>query len=476
MPTIQEQMAANSAAWHNATTQAEKDALHEANVKLAGQLNSGATFDSASGKWSGLDGGNGVQSSGQNNVSSTLGTLYGGGNGVNYGDTDYSVAIQNAIAQGADAAVIQALQDARNAKIAANPSLSKYAGDQYSQMAESYIAQNSVKKPEIMSFDEFLAQSGYSNYQSEVQSAIASQVQAAVDAYNKQIADTETSYQDNARQAYINKMLGQKNLDQALAANGYAGGMADSQRIATETSYQNQLNSLATARDQTIAEIKAAITQARLAGDQQMAELLSSYLQNIEGYYQEYSANQEAYSKQEASDNTNYYRSIAESILASGQMPTDDILTLAGIDKSAAQSLLGTVNGTENAKPALSASQAYAAYNKGMRTDDVLSAMDYYYGTNYSGGAAEVQSANAGNAGNTGTTGTRRTSYNNGSLTRDQIRVLQQDLNKYLPEGQKISEDGYWGPATQAAAGGYTADEYAKAYYATHSFSGRSDR
>lgn len=379
MPTIQEQMAANSAAWHNATTQAEKDALHEANVKLAGQLNSGATFDSASGKWSGLDGGNGVQSSGQNNVSSTLGTLYGGGNGVNYGDTDYSVAIQNAIAQGADAAVIQALQDARNAKIAANPSLSKYAGDQYSQMAESYIAQNSVKKPEIMSFDEFLAQSGYSNYQSEVQSAIASQVQAAVDAYNKQIADTETSYQDNARQAYINKMLGQKNLDQALAANGYAGGMADSQRIATETSYQNQLNSLATARDQTIAEIKAAITQAQLAGDQQMAELLSSYLQNIEGYYQEYSANQEAYSKQEASDNTNYYRSIAESILASGQMPTDDILTLAGIDKSAAQALLGTSGVQETYNPAPAATPT-ATYNNGSRTPAEIVALQNMLG------------------------------------------------------------------------------------------------
>ena len=66
--------------------------------------------------------------------------------------------------------------------------------------------------------------------------------------------------------------------------------------------------------------------------------------------------------------------------------------------------------------------------------------------------------------------------YNNGSLTAAQVIQLQQDLNKYLPDGQKIAVDGKWGPATQAAAGGYTADEYARVYYKQNSWSGRSDR
>lgn len=66
--------------------------------------------------------------------------------------------------------------------------------------------------------------------------------------------------------------------------------------------------------------------------------------------------------------------------------------------------------------------------------------------------------------------------YNNGRLTTAQVIQLQQDLNKYLPDGQKIAVDGKWGPATQAAAGGYTADEYAKVYYKQNSWSGRSDR
>lgn len=86
-------------------------------------------------------------------------------------------------------------------------------------------------------------------------------------------------------------------------------------------------------------------------------------------------------------------------------------------------------------------------------------------------------------AGNTGSTVRTRTpvkapsvGYNNGRLTTAQVIQLQQDLNKYLPDGQKIAVDGKWGPATQAAAGGYTADEYARVYYKQNSWSGRSDR
>ena len=86
-------------------------------------------------------------------------------------------------------------------------------------------------------------------------------------------------------------------------------------------------------------------------------------------------------------------------------------------------------------------------------------------------------------AGNTGSTVRTRTpvkaksvGYNNGSLTTAQVIQLQQDLNKYLPAGQKIAVDGKWGPATKAAAGGYTADEYARVYYKQNSWSGRSDR
>lgn len=62
---LQAQKDKNSAAWHNATTQAEKDRLHQENVKLQGQIDSmtggSSSFNSNTGKWTSTPGG---QSSG----------------------------------------------------------------------------------------------------------------------------------------------------------------------------------------------------------------------------------------------------------------------------------------------------------------------------------------------------------------------------------------------------------------------------
>ena len=99
---------------------------------------------------------------------------------------------------------------------------------------------------------------------------------------------------------------------------------------------------------------------------------------------------------------------------------------------------------------------------------------------NYQLTLQKLYGSSAGNTGSTVRTSTRvkapSVGYNNGRLNTAQVIQLQQDLNKYLPDGQKIAVDGKWGPATQAAAGGYTADEYAKVYYKQNSWSGRSDR
>lgn len=66
--------------------------------------------------------------------------------------------------------------------------------------------------------------------------------------------------------------------------------------------------------------------------------------------------------------------------------------------------------------------------------------------------------------------------YDNGNVTSAEVARLQQFINEYRPEGQKIAVDGKWGAETTAATGGRTADEYARAYYAAKSWSGRSDR
>ncbi len=139
-----------------------------------------------------------------------------------------------------------------------------------------------------MSWESFLERMGAGDYEQRLRDAISSQVQQAVDDYNRQIDQVGTSYEDAARRAYINKMLSQRNMDQELAANGVYGGMADSQRIAAETAYQNDLTDLETQYSDTMAQLQQAITAARLSGDAQMAEQMANYLSQIQSEYNSY--------------------------------------------------------------------------------------------------------------------------------------------------------------------------------------------
>ena len=143
-----------------------------------------------------------------------------------------------------------------------------------------------------MSYSEYLKRVGGDDYQAAVQKAIEAQVQAATDQYNSQIESAGKDYEENARRAYINKMMSQRNMDQELAANGVYGGMADSQRIASETNYENDLTGLTNQYQSTISDLQQAITSAKLAGDAQAAEAMANYLSQIQAQYANYLQNE----------------------------------------------------------------------------------------------------------------------------------------------------------------------------------------
>ena len=143
-----------------------------------------------------------------------------------------------------------------------------------------------------MSYSDYLQRVGGDDYQAAVQRAIEAQVQAATDQYNSQIKDAGQDYEEAARRAYVNKMMSQRNMDQELAANGVYGGMADSQRIASETSYENDLTDLTNQYQATIGQLQPAITSALLAGDAQAAEAMANYLSQVQAQYASYLQNE----------------------------------------------------------------------------------------------------------------------------------------------------------------------------------------
>lgn len=139
-----------------------------------------------------------------------------------------------------------------------------------------------------MSWENFLDRMGGAEYEQRLRDAVNAQVQQAVNDYNRQIEQAGTSHEEAARRAYINKMLSQRNMEQELAASGVYGGMADSQRIAAEADYQNDLTDLETQYNDTMAQLRQAITAARLSGDAQIAEQMANYLSQVQSEYRNY--------------------------------------------------------------------------------------------------------------------------------------------------------------------------------------------
>lgn len=155
-----------------------------------------------------------------------------------------------------------------------------------------------------MSWENFLDRMGGTDYEQRLRDAVNAQVQQAVNDYNRQIEQAGTSHEEAARRAYINKMLSQRNMEQELAASGVYGGMADSQRIAAEADYQNDLTDLETQYNDTMAQLRQAITAARLSGDAQIAEQMANYLSQVQSEYRNYASYSSSGSESENVDNT----------------------------------------------------------------------------------------------------------------------------------------------------------------------------
>lgn len=141
---------------------------------------------------------------------------------------------------------------------------------------------------EPMSYDDYYKTVGGDSFESDVRTAVAARVKQSEDEYNRQKEQAKTSYDDAARQAYVNSMMSQRNLDQQMAAGGVYGGMADSQRIALDASYQNEVSDLERQYIETLADLDQAIEAARLAGETEIAEQMAAHKSTVEGQYANY--------------------------------------------------------------------------------------------------------------------------------------------------------------------------------------------
>lgn len=303
-------------------------------------------------------------------------------------------------------------------------------------------------------------------------SALEGELAGLKDAYEKNNASLDDEearlsgiYDPQRNRIAAQNALAKRVWDERAAANGLSSGANGQAELARSSVMQRDLASIGEEEANARADVSLrkknltieytnAITQARANGQAELAKALYNELVRVQGLEREDQIRE------------------SEKALKQAQAKMEYDLALKQMEADSAASSQPT------AKPSLTASQAYTAYKNGIRTDEVMTAMQYYYGIggSSSGGSGGTSGASGGtySGGTSGKTGTTTTtpskttttgkvSYDNGGLTSAQIKQLQRDMNKYLPAGQKIAVDGYWGPATKAAAGGATAKDY---YYA----------
>lgn len=125
--------------------------------------------------------------------------------------------------------------------------------------------------------------------QSAIEEAYAAQRRAELERQQAQIGQINNLRPEynqqaemTAQQAYINKMLAEKGLNEKLAANGLSGtGVSESAKISNENNYGNSLNQTLQARDDALRGLDNQIQAVRSGGNANLSAIEAAYQQQV---------------------------------------------------------------------------------------------------------------------------------------------------------------------------------------------------
>lgn len=116
----------------------------------------------------------------------------------------------------------------------------------------------------------------YEKIAEQYKQGLQSQEQQALNQINAQRDTVLNNYNDSARQAYINKMLASKNVEQELSQRGLnTSGLVGSAYANVENAYSNNLANLQANRDNSIRDIDNKVTDTQLQYNIQKNQLLA---------------------------------------------------------------------------------------------------------------------------------------------------------------------------------------------------------
>ena len=155
----------------------------------------------------------------------------------------------------------------------------------YAEIANNYAVQNggiggmgTVNHP--VGYEKVKSIQDASYY--EQRNAAQQQINAAVKALQDSIINANQTYDQAAKEQYAAKRIAEKNMGQALAAQGLSNtGVAETTALGNETNYLNNLNQNEVAREQAVRAIQSQIAQTQAAGAGTLAEIGANYSNNL---------------------------------------------------------------------------------------------------------------------------------------------------------------------------------------------------
>lgn len=263
-------------------------------------------------------------------------------------NVDYSDLINQAINSGASWEDVQSLLDQRNAKIGADPNLSKYLYDENYARAMQYIytkQQNEAQLKANLAELEGAYQSSLAGYEST----------------RNQIAPT---YQAQRNQTAASSDVNWNGFNEVAAANGLNTGAVGQAALSRAVTLQNNMNDLNQSEAEELskidlevaqltAEYNSAIAKAKANGDADLAAALyqqfNDYITRKQTERDNAQALQQAQQEAQAAAQQDAYE-VALDLITSGIMPTASQLAAAGMTRADAESLYYQVMAQQAAK------------------------------------------------------------------------------------------------------------------------------
>lgn len=198
---------------------------------------------------------------------------------------------------------------------------SDYAANLERQLAEQSSARNNM----VSEYQNLYSgqNNAYQQLAAQQQAAQAAAVQKAVNSLESRKASTDAQYADLFRQLYVDRMRGQKNMDQQLAAGGVTGGAAETTRLGYDTAYEDALRQGEQGRIDALGLLDQAIADARLTGDlesanvaaaaaKEQADAYADTLKYLINRQDKLDAQQEAYTREDAQRAAAYAQQLAK--------------------------------------------------------------------------------------------------------------------------------------------------------------------